>query len=130
MAKKPFISIVDDDASAREGTVDLIQASGFAAEGFQGSIDFLNSKHLSNTSCLIMDVRMPGMTGLELHDHLTETGNIIPTILLTAYPNEVDRARALRSGVICYLTKPYSQDDLLSCVRSALGLHNGGCGSC
>ena len=130
MAKKPLISIVDDDASVREGTVDLIQAIGFAAEAFEGASDFLNSDRINGTSCLIADVRMPGMTGLELHDRLVETGRSIPTILLTAYPNGRDRERALRAGVICYLAKPYNQDDLLACIRSALEFRWRDCRRC
>jgi FixJ family two-component response regulator len=124
VAKKPLISIVDDDASAREGTMDLIRANGFEAEAFHGASEFLTSDQISRTSCLIADVRMPGMTGLELLEHLVETGNIIPTILLTAYPDDRDRQRALRAGVICYLAKPYNHDALLACVRSALAFRN------
>ena len=127
MAKRPLISIVDDDASVREGTMDLIQAIGFAVEAFPGANDFLNSDRINSTSCLIADVRMPGMTGLELHDRLILTGKIIPTILLTAYPNAQDRERARRAGVICYLAKPYNQVDLLACIRSALETRGGDC---
>jgi FixJ family two-component response regulator len=130
VVEKPVISIVDDDASAREGTMDLIQANGFGVKAFPDAHEFLNSAHLRDTSCLIADVRMPGMTGLELHERLVETGNVIPTILLTAYPDAGDRARAQRNGVICYLAKPYNQDDLLACIRSALGKRNGDRGSC
>jgi FixJ family two-component response regulator len=117
---KPVISIVDDDESAREGTMDLIQAMGFFAEAFERAEDFLKSNRLHSTSCLIADVRMPGMTGLELHNRLVGSGNIIPTILITAFPDDRDRARALQAGVICYLSKPFKDDDLLACVRSAL----------
>ena len=130
MPKEPLISIVDDDASVREGTVDLIQAIGFAAEAFEGANDFLNSDHIDSTSCLVADVRMPEMTGLELHDRLVGAGKTIPTILLTAYPNGQDRERALQAGVICYLAKPYNEDDLLDCIRSALASAAGGCGRC
>ena len=130
VAKNPLISIVDDDPSVREGTMDLVQAIGFAAETFPGADDFLNSDRVNSTSCLIADVRMPGMTGLELHDRLVETGKSIPTILLTAYPNGRDRERALRAGVICYLGKPYNQDDLLACIRSALEARGGDCRGC
>jgi FixJ family two-component response regulator len=130
VTKGPLISVVDDDASVREGTVDLVQASGFAAEAFQGATDFLNSDRINNTSCLIADVRMPGMSGLELHDRLVETGKTIPTILLTAYPNGRDRERALRAGIICYLVKPYNEDDLLACIRSALESRGGDCRGC
>ena len=79
-----------------------------------------NADRMNSSSCLIADVRMPGMTGLELHDRLVETGRSIPTILMTAHPNGRDRERALQAGVFCYLTKPYSQDELLACIRSAL----------
>ena len=120
MPKKPVISIVDDDNSVREGTVDLVKAMGFVAEAFPSAENFLNSKRLHNTSCLITDVRMPGMTGFELHNRLVGSGNVIPTILITAFPNDKDQARALRAGVSCYLSKPFSEDDLLACIRSAL----------
>jgi FixJ family two-component response regulator len=125
VAKRPLISIIDDDASVREGTVDLLEAIGFAAEAFEGASDFLNSDCVNGTSCLIADVRMPGISGLELHDRLVETGKTIPTILLTAYPNGRDRERALRAGVVCYLAKPYSEDDLLACIRSAMESRGG-----
>ena len=130
MSKKPLISVVDDDASVRAGMVDLVQAIGFAAQAFEGASDFLNSDRIDSTSCLISDVRMPVMTGLELHDRLVAAGKIIPTILLTAYPNQRDRERALQAGVICYLTKPCNQDDLLACIRSALESRGGDCRRC
>src|SRR3974390_255864 len=117
---KPVISIVDDDKSVREGTLELIQAMGFIAKAFERAEDFLKSDCLRSTSCLIADMRMPGMTGLELHKRLVESGSIIPTILITAFPDDRDRARALRAGVVCYLAKPFKDDDLLTCVRSAL----------
>lgn len=117
--KRPVISIVDDDESVREGTMDLVNAMGFAAEAFQCAEDFLKSKRLHSTSCLIADVRMPGMTGLDLHDRLVGSGNVIPTILITAFPNDRDQARALRAGVF-YLTKPFTEEHLLACLRSAL----------
>jgi FixJ family two-component response regulator len=130
VVEKPVISIVDDDPSVREGTMDLVQAVGFAAEAFPGADEFLKSDRLDSTSCLIADVRMPGMTGLELHARLVETGKSIPTILMTAYPNGRDRESALEAGVICYLAKPYNQDDLLACIRSALESRGGDCRGC
>ena len=117
---KPVISIIDDDPSVREGTTDLLNSMGFAAEAFERANDFLNSDCRHNTSCLIADVQMPGMTGLELHDRLVGLGNVIPTILITAFPNDRDRARALRNGVRCYLTKPFNENELLACIREAL----------
>jgi FixJ family two-component response regulator len=124
--KKPVISIVDDDPSVREGTMDLLNSMGFTAEPFERADDFLKSNCLHSTSCLISDVRMPGMTGLELHNRLVGSGNAIPTILITAFPNDRDRARALQAGVKCYLTKPFNEDDLLACIRSALRFRRAG----
>lgn len=120
MPKKPVISIVDDDESVRESTMDLFNATGFVAVAFPSAAAFLNSDHLQRTSCLVADVQMPGMTGIELHDRLAGSGNKIPTILVTAYPDDRDRSRAMQAGVICYLAKPFNDDDLLTCVRAAL----------
>jgi FixJ family two-component response regulator len=121
MSEKPLISIVDDDETVRATTMDLITSMGFAAKAFPHADDFLKSDVLHNTNCLIADMRMPGITGLELHSRLVESGNNIPTILITAFPDERDRARARQSGVRCYLVKPFEDDDLLKCVLSALG---------
>ena len=120
MSQKSFIAIVDDDESAREGTLDLLRSIGFAAEMFGDATEFLHSDHAHLTSCLIADVQMPGMTGLELHRQLLSSGKNIPTILITAFPDERDRKRAMGAGVICYLTKPYREQDLLRCIRTAL----------
>jgi FixJ family two-component response regulator len=122
MLRKPLISIVDDDPAVREGTMDLLNSMGFTAETFQLADEFLKSDRLRSTSCLIADVQMPGMTGLELHSRLIASGTIIPTILITAFPRDDDRRRAMQAGVICYLTKPYNDKDLVSCIRSALEL--------
>lgn len=118
--KKPIISIVDDDESARESLVDLVKSMGFTAESFSRAEDYLNSDLVHDTSCLIADVQMPGITGLELHNRLVESGNAIPTILITAFPTARDCTAALQSGVIFYLVKPFNDDDLLACIRSAL----------
>jgi FixJ family two-component response regulator len=126
MPNKPVISIVDDDPSVREGTVDLLNSMGFIATPFQRADDFLKSNCLHSTSCLIADVRMPGITGLELHNRLVGSGNLIPTILITAFPHDRDRERALQAGVRCYLTKPFNEDDLLACIRSALEYRGAG----
>lgn len=121
MATKPMIAIVDDDESVREATMSLMRASGFAPEAFPCADAFLKSDGLRRTSCLIADVQMPGMSGIELHGRLVQSGNPIPTVLITAYPDDKVRARALKAGVICYLTKPFSDDELLNCIQSALG---------
>ena len=100
--------------------MDLLRSMGFVAEAFESAIDFLNSDRLHSTYCLIADVQMPGMTGLELNDRLIELGNIIPTILITAFPNARDMARAQRVGANCYLTKPFTESQLLDCIHEAL----------
>jgi FixJ family two-component response regulator len=117
---QPLISVVDDDESMREAMGGLMKSLGYTAEAFASAEEFLNSHQLSRTSCLIADVQMPGMTGLELHRHLVATGKTIPTILITAYPDDGVRERALGDGVVCYLSKPFDENDLLTCIRSSL----------
>ena len=117
---KSVVSIVDDDLSVCEGLMDLLGSMGFAAEAFQRPDEFLKSNLVNETSCLIADVQMPGMTGLELYDRLMRSGKTIPTILITAFPKDADRAYALRAGVKCYLSKPFSEIDLLACIKSGL----------
>jgi FixJ family two-component response regulator len=120
LPNKPLISIVDDDESLRKATKGLMRALGFLAETFASAEEFLKFDRLRSTDCLIADVQMPGMSGLELHRRLVATGESIPTILITAYPDDSMRARALEAGVICYLAKPFSKDRLLVCINSAL----------
>jgi FixJ family two-component response regulator len=117
---QPLIAIVDDDESVREATKGLMRSMGLAVEAFACGEDFLRSPHLSRTACLVADVNMPGMSGLDLHRRLSARNKSIPTILITAYPNDSARARALSGGVICYLAKPFGEDDLINCIRSAL----------
>ncbi len=120
MPDKDLIAIVDDDELVREATKGLMRSMGLAAEAFQSGEEFLRSPHLKLTACLVTDVNMPGMSGLDLHRQVSALSESIPTILITAYPNETVRARALAAGVICYLVKPFSEDELLECVRCAL----------
>ena len=117
---KPQISIVDDDESVREAVKGLMKSWGYAAEAFASAEDFLSSRQLRRTACLIADVMMPGMTGLELHRHLVAAGKTIPTVLITAHPDDEVRERALQDGIIGYLSKPFSEDDLMACIRSSL----------
>ena len=114
------ISIVDDDPSAREGITDLVKSMGFEAQAFERAEDFLESGRLNRTDCLITDMRMPGMSGLELHDRLVSAGVLIPTIVVTAFPQDADRQRAERAGIHCYLAKPCDEQKLLECIRAAL----------
>jgi FixJ family two-component response regulator len=120
MPNKPVITIVDDDESVREATMSLMRALGFTSEAYPCAEDFLKSGRVQRTSCLIADVRMPGMSGLELYRRLVASGKPIPTVLITAHSDDGVRARALQAGIICYLTKPFREDDLLGCIRSAL----------
>jgi FixJ family two-component response regulator len=115
-----LIAVVDDDWLFRDSMRSLIKSLGYTAEAFSSAADFLVSPHLMETACLIADVHMPGMSGVELHRHLIDTGHAIPTILVTAYPNDVDQAQALSDGVLCYLRKPVDQEHLMRCVRHAL----------
>jgi FixJ family two-component response regulator len=121
MSKSALISIVDDDESVREATQGLMKSLGFSAETFACAEDFLNSDRLQRTTCLIADVQMPGMSGLDLYRQLLAAGKPIPTILITAYPDNNVRARALKAGLIGYLTKPFSEDDLLNSIRRVFG---------
>jgi FixJ family two-component response regulator len=115
-----LISLIEDDEPFRESMQKLMRALGYSVEAFSSATKFLGSPILANTDCLVSDVNMPGMTGLELHKHLVDAGYAIPTILVTAYPDEVDRRRAVNDGVICYLCKPVDDYQLESCLRSAL----------
>ena len=92
----------------------------YNVEAFSSAADFLASPRLIETTCLIADIHMPAMTGIELYRHLIDAGRAIPTILVTAYPNDVDRARALDDGVVCYLRKPVDEKHLMRCLRAAL----------
>ena len=120
MAQRQVIAIVDDDALIRETLKDLLDSAGYTSVVFSSPQGFLKSKRLGKFACLITDMRMPGTTGIELHQKLVDAGHGLPTILITAYPDETLRARALRAGILCYLPKPVTSDALLACVDAAL----------
>jgi FixJ family two-component response regulator len=117
---EPLIAIVDDDDSVRYAISGLMRSLGYAVEVFASAKDFMASEHRRRTACLIADVNMPEMTGPELHRNLVAAGEAVPTILITAYPNDEVRARALKVGVLAYLIKPFAEADLLRFVQSAL----------
>ena len=117
-----LISVVDDDESMREAIRGLMKSLGYTAVAFASAEGFLSSRQIPRTSCLITDVQMPGITGLELHHRLLAAGKIIPTILITAYPDDSARERALGDGVVSYLSKPFDENDLLTCIRSSLNI--------
>ncbi|MDL2410684.1 response regulator [Rhizobium calliandrae] len=120
MTNRTLISVVDDDEPYRDSMRKLITLLGYTVEAFSSAADFLRSRHLPDTACLIADVHMPGMNGIELHQHLVDAGHAIPTILVTAYPDEVVRDRALKAGILSYLSKPVDDEHLERCLRSAL----------
>src|SRR5271154_6321484 len=122
MANPPLISVVDDDESVRESLESLLRSVGFAVKVSASAEEFLNSAHLPDTDCLILDVRMPGMDGIELHRHLVASHREVPVIFITAHGSEEEvRIEALRSGVVGYLIKPLSEDEVLNAIRRALG---------
>jgi len=120
MPKASLVSIVEDDQFFRESLRRLIKSQGYTVEAFSSAPDFLASSRLIETACVIADVNMPAMSGIELHRQLVNAGRSIPTILVTAYPNDSDRARALNDGVVCYLRKPINDEHLIRCLREAL----------
>jgi FixJ family two-component response regulator len=124
--KAPLIAIVDDDESIRDTTKDLLESAGYSAAVFARAASLLQSRRLSQVCCLIADMRMPKMTGLELHQHLVASNRVIPTILMTAYPDERAQARAIKANVVGYLIKPFAADELLACVRRAVQRHDVG----
>jgi FixJ family two-component response regulator len=116
----PVISIVDDDESVRTAMKDMVESFGYAVLAFASGTEFLRSDRLRDSACLIADVRMPGMNGLGLQQRLIMSGNLIPIIFLTAFPDEKARDRAIKAGAIAYLSKPPSRSELLAHIRSAL----------
>src|SRR5262245_37710067 len=109
MTNTAMVSVVEDDRFCRESMARLMRSLGYAVEVFASAEDFLASSRLGETDCLIADVNMPAMSGIELHRHLIEAECAIPTILMTAYPNDADRERALNAGVVCYIAKPVNE---------------------
>lgn len=125
MSDAPLIAIVDDDVMVCEATKDLVEAFGFRARTFTSAGEFLGSDCIPDTSCLIADVQMPDMNGLQLHRNLIASGHRMPVIFITAFPDKRARKRALAAGAVCYLRKPFDGESLLSCIQSALGYATG-----
>jgi FixJ family two-component response regulator len=120
MANLPLISVVDDDDSIRESLRNLIRSVGFAVNVFASAEEFLNSDHVHNTDCLILDVRMPGMNGLDLQRRLATSHCKLPVIFITAHGDEELRSRTLNGGAVDYLLKPFSEEALLNAIGAAL----------
>jgi FixJ family two-component response regulator len=120
LSEASLISIVDDDPSFGDSLRRLLKSLGYSVAVFASGARFLASLELSATTCLVADIHMPEMTGLELYDHLIQSGHVIPTILVTAYPDDCVRERMLKLGVECYLHKPLEESALIDCLRSAV----------
>jgi FixJ family two-component response regulator len=120
MPTGPLVAIVDDDKSIRNAIQDLLKAAGFSTATFEDAESFLGSASRASAACVVADMRMPGMTGLELYQALLASGRGIPTVIITAHPEELTQARVRDAGITCYLTKPFAPDELLECVSEAL----------
>jgi FixJ family two-component response regulator len=109
----PVISIIDDDVSVRVATDRLIRSLGYIAHIFASAEEFLASSQANDSSCMIMDVQMPGMSGIELQTHLVAQGHRLPIIFMTAFPEDSARTKALNAGAVCFLTKPFDGPTLI-----------------
>jgi FixJ family two-component response regulator len=126
MSEIPLIAVVDDDEAIREAVQSLLRSVGLRAEVFASAEDFWHAGHLQDTACLIVDVRMPRMSGLEFQRQLAAANCPIPIIFITAHGDEEARGRALRAGAVDFLDKPFSDEVLLRAVHAALQSSRGG----
>jgi FixJ family two-component response regulator len=124
--KSRVISIVDDDASARVATDRLVRSLGLSTCTFASAEEFLQSPYPHNTSCLVTDVKMPRVGGLELQSRLLAQGHDIPIIFMTAFPEDRAQTRALAAGAVCFLTKPLDATTLMRCIETALSRKTAG----
>jgi FixJ family two-component response regulator len=120
VATPTVISVVDDDASVRIATNNLLRSRGYVVHTFASAEEFLGSPHLHETSCVIADVQMATMNGLDLLTNLRATGYAAPFIFITAFPDESVRSRAMKAGAICFLAKPFAAPALIQCLDTAL----------
>jgi len=116
----PIVSIIDDDEFIRDAAKRLVRSLGFSAPTFASADEFLRSPHLHDTSCIISDVQMPGISGIELQCLLIAKGKNLPIIFITAFPDERIRAQAMKAGAICFLSKPFDGSTLIQCINNAL----------
>ena len=120
MPNRAIVAIVDDDVTMRDATQDLLEAAGYSTATFSSAAGFLDSSLRGGVSCLVTDMRMQGMTGLELYQELAASGKVVPTVLVTAYLDDSVRSRARKAGIVCCLSKPFAPEELIECVRSVL----------
>ena len=120
MPKMPVIAIVDDDELFRRATTSFVRSLGYGTASYDSAEAFLKSDRISDADCLITDVQMPGMTGIELQDRLIAQGHSVPVIFITAFPEMRARAQALAAGAVGFLAKPFDDHNLISCLNEAL----------
>lgn len=120
MSKVPVIAIVDDDELFRRATMNFVRSLGYGTAAFDSAEAFLELDHIHDTDCLITDVQMPGMTGIELQDRLIAQGHRLPVIFITAFPEMRARAQALAAGAVGFLAKPFNDQGLIACLNEAL----------
>ena len=125
MSNRPLVAIIDDDASVRATTDSLVRSLGYVVHTFASAEEFLRADRRNDFGCVIADVQMPGMSGVELQDHLRAQGYLVPFIFFTAFPDEKTRRQALAAGAICYLTKPFDGDSLIRSLQAALETEDG-----
>jgi FixJ family two-component response regulator len=118
LSQSSLIAIVDDDEAIRDATQGLLKAAGYTTEAFPSAEDFLAYQRLNEVACLITDIQLGGMSGLQLQRHLGSSGCTTPIIVMTAFPEDGRRAQA--AGALCVLDKPFIKDELLSCIRLVL----------
>jgi FixJ family two-component response regulator len=120
-----LVSIVDDDESIREATEGLLRSNGFRTKCFSSAEEFIASPFVSETTCVILDIKMPGMSGIELQSLLAQERLRIPIIFITAHGDRETRKVAIKGGAVAFIIKPFSEEALLSAIRSAIGAHEG-----
>ena len=125
-SQAPLVTVVDDDGAVREALESLLKSVGFRTDAFASAERFINSDRLGETKCLILDVRMPGMSGFELQGRLAAAEIHIPIIFITAHADAAARARALKSGAAAFLPKPFAESALLDAVRATTETNRGG----
>jgi FixJ family two-component response regulator len=120
LSKSPLLAIIDDDESVLVATDSLLRSLGYIVQTFASAEEFLRSERLDDFSCIVSDIQMPAMSGVQLQDYLRRQGYRVPFIFVTAFPDEKIRARALAGGAICYLTKPFDSNRLVQSLQAAL----------
>jgi FixJ family two-component response regulator len=128
VSTRSVISVIDDDASVRAATNNLLSSHGYIVHTFASAEEFLQSARLNESVCVIADVQMPVMSGLDLLTHMRAQGYAAPFIFITAFPEENVRTRALKAGAVCFLAKPFAGPVLIGCIETALNGHRGGTG--